>query len=1086
VIALLVSPGALLAQGVGTSAEVEGTVTDPAGKDVPDVQVTLVNTAQGISRTAITDGEGHYLFLAVPPAAYDIRADHPAFNAEIKKGVVLSVGQHALIDFTLKISPVKTELVVSGQPPVVETARIQQANTIGQNFIRELPIDRRDYLAFTLLAPGVADSKAFADNTDFRVAQTPQSGLSFYGSNGRGNNIMVDGAEADGDSGSVRLTLSQDAVEEFQINRSNYSAEFGGASGGVINIISKSGTNQFHGSAYGFFRDDALDARDPFAIAPPPVSPFVIGLRGTPVKPPSNRQQFGATAGFPLVRDRTFAFVAYEHLRRDESSDVPVLTDTAIFAPRARQADILAGLASRGSSPVPCLSSPATVLPASTCAFVLGRILSIDPTTAGPPESPFMALSEPYIVRLFAQNSGIFPFRARSDQFSVRIDHEPSERNVYFLRYNLSHSKERNTNLQALVGFSRGNQIDDFDSTIALGWFHHFSARSQNEARAQWNYGAFDVSPNDHFGPQIDIAGFGFFNRDYTLPSYSTIRRYEFADNWTLNSGRHTFKLGGSLLLRGLTSENHTFFGGRVSFGDLPGGLLSPCLAAPAACGLSSTQAPSPLSALQSVKLGLPQFYAQGFGNPDLATLLPLAAYYAQDNWAPRSDLNLNFGVRYELDKRRVPLRTDTNNLAPRFGFAWTPSRGKKTVVRGGFGIYYSPTYIQIDNVVQTLGLVNGLRQIAQVFIPLTGVPGLPGIDSAVIFQTLLAEGAIGCASASQEACVTSADLAQFGISITHSGPVPPFSVLFSPSKDYENPYSQQASFGIERELANNLSLSVDYIFAHTLKIPRARDKNLLVPPRLGPLGIQQWTSPDPCPTPFACFANPLLLQDNVYESTARSYYDGLLLTVNKRFTHHLSVLADYTFSKAIDDVTDFNSDFSADDQLDLKGERALSAFDQRHKLVIAAVVESPWRSGPNSGALARFLSGFTVSPLVRGNSGHPFNLLVGSDINGDRHSTTDRPPFSGRNTGRGPDFWAFDLRVGRRIPLGERRSLELLAESFNLSNMLNFASVNNTVGLIGPPFNLTGRRDRTPSQPLGFTSAFDRRRIQLGCRFNF
>src|SRR6202040_1891488 len=171
---------------------------------------------------------------------------------------------------------VATVLEVTSEPPVVETERGSQADRISQEYIADLPIDRRDYLTYTLLAPGVSDSSRLAGDQDFRVKQTPQSGLSFYGSNGRGNSITVDCGEASGDSGGVRLTVSQDAVQEFQVNRSNYGADLGGASGASINIVTKSGTNEVHGSLFGYFRNDGMDARDPFAFgqALQPGGPF--------------------------------------------------------------------------------------------------------------------------------------------------------------------------------------------------------------------------------------------------------------------------------------------------------------------------------------------------------------------------------------------------------------------------------------------------------------------------------------------------------------------------------------------------------------------------------------------------------------------------------------------------------------------------------------------------------------------------------------------------------------------------------------------------------------------------------------------
>jgi hypothetical protein len=214
--------------------------------------------------------------------------------------------------------------------------------------------------------------------------------------------------------------------------------------------------------------------------------------------------------------------------------------------------------------------------------------------------------------------------------------------------------------------------------------------------------------------------------------------------------------------------------------------------------------------------------------------------------------------------------------------------------------------------------------------------------------------------------------------------------------------------------------------------------------------------------------------------------YHGGIFELQKRFDRHFSILANYTYSKAQDDVTDYNSDFAATDQTNLSAERALSAFDQRHKLVVAGIFETPWNGRSGSNLAQRILSGFTVSPILRGNSSRPFNLLVGADINGDRHPTTDRPPGAGRNTGIGPDFWTLDLRVSRKFSWGEGRSVQFTFESFDLLNRTNYSSVNNTVGVIGPPFNLHATNAFSPSQPLAYTAALPRREMQLGVRLNF
>jgi hypothetical protein len=290
------------------------------------------------------------------------------------------------------------------------------------------------------------------------------------------------------------------------------------------------------------------------------------------------------------------------------------------------------------------------------------------------------------------------------------------------------------------------------------------------------------------------------------------------------------------------------------------------------------------------------------------------------------------------------------------------------------------------------------------------------------------------------------------------------------------------------------LSVSANYIYVHTTHLPWAIDKNLLAGtpivsgapganhlPTNG-LPFQNWGAAECVADPGLCFADPThtILQNNEYASVANAVYHGGILEIKKRFTDNVTLMANYTYSKAIDDSTDFNSDYAAFNEVDLAAERALSDFDQRHKVVIAGVLESPWRQ-------SRVFSGFELSPIVTYNSGHPFNLLAGADINGDNHFTNDRPPGAPRNSGLGPDYLALDTRLTRTFKFGEQRALRFIAEGFNITNRANLARVNNTVGAaFGPPFNVHGLVSRTPSQPLGFTAAQPAREIQLGVRFDF
>jgi hypothetical protein len=355
----------------------------------------------------------------------------------------------------------------------------------------------------------------------------------------------------------------------------------------------------------------------------------------------------------------------------------------------------------------------------------------------------------------------------------------------------------------------------------------------------------------------------------------------------------------------------------------------------------------------------------------------------------------------------------------------------------------------------------------------------------------------------------TAADLAVFGLVPRENGTL---EVRFLGDPNYKTPESYQASLAIERDLGYNFSFEASYLYNRGIYLTRNRDVNQFRASFLTRDGNQPCFNrfpgsavPTTCynpngatpttPTANTDFRNPFRFQDNLYESSANSFYNAATFTLRRRFAQNASVLAHYTFSKAIDEVTDFNSDFSAQNPLNLRDDRALSAFDQRHRIVLSGVFQVP-KFGES--AASNIFHNFVFAPIFTYGSGKPFNLLLGADANNDGRSQSDRPFGLGRNTGKGENQITLDARLSRRFKFDERRSIEVIFEGFNLLNRTNFQGINNIINTATGE-SLTaeqiafirsnqarGIRGAAPTSPLGFTSAGAARQFQFGARFSF
>jgi hypothetical protein len=1049
---LLVCPAR--AQSQATTADLLGTVRDQTQAVMPGATVTAVSTETGLERSALSDDSGNYRILLLPPGTYEVKAEMPGFATKVTQGIRLTVGQYAQLNIQLDISPTETEVFVSSNAQIVESEKTVQASTIEQSQIENLPINGRNYLEFILLTPGTTDANTLVN---FSAPQTPASGLSFGGQDLRSNNLTIDGADnMDAVSGGVRATLSQEAIQEFQVTRNSYAAEFGRARGGVVNIVSKSGTNNFHGNAFFYFRNNSLDARNTFSKID---------------DPPFSRYQFGGTLGGPIVKDKTFFFTSFERLDREESNFVTFLDDPSIFQPTGSQLDLFGFLGSTGIPPLQLMSA----------AFINPQFGVLYTN-----ENTF-----PDTVERFEAESGIFPFQADQTTFSFKLDHQFAENNNFFARVNYTDSFDEGAKFGALQGVSNGLAfaIDDF--SLVLSDTQIFSPTTLNDFRFQYSQREFEALTNDPVGPELIIGGVAQFGREFFNPTGYNQDLFQFTNNATFIRGNHTLKAGVDLNTMKLAGFAKVFLGGQFSFGEAislalimdsalgPGtaeNLIQLLATPPGNGGLGRPDlipnVLEPITSTQSFNFGLPITYFQGFGDPNIDINYTQLALFFQDHWKIRNNFTLDLGIRYDTDWRpetaniisaEPPFEfsmesiNDRNNISPRLGFAWNPGGDQKMVIRGGYGIFYQSVFQATAFVSQVLA-----GQIEQVFLPLTGLPGIDA-TSATVYGVYKSTG----------------ELNEDTLELVGVAPGTTPSVILPSAGNIVTPWSQQVSFGIERQLASDWVLSADYILNRGTNLIRSRDINVRQ------VGDNEFELPG---------LDERFVQVNQIETSGSSTYHGLTVKLRKRFAQDFSLMAAYTLGKAVDDTTDFISQLQANNQKDLRSEKSLSAFDQRQRFVISGVYQSPWSVSGSDGFVHNLFADWTFAPIITISSGRPFNLLLGYDLNGDTHEETDRPvlalegsPIVGRNTGRGPAFSSVDIRLSRRVMFGEQTNFEFVFEAFNLFNNVNYSGINNVFGTtVLTTGDVEGSSDIPSNQPLGFTSAFAPRQIQFGFRFNF
>jgi hypothetical protein len=696
---------AALAQADATSANLSGVVKDPTGAVIPGATVTVRNPATNDVRTVTTNDDGFYQLVQLTPGTYEVSVEAANFKKAVVPAITVTVGQRADLDIALEIGQITDVVTVSGaQTELIETSKTNVSSTIDQVRIDNLPINQRDYINFTL-----TNSMVTRDNGR-PIGPAPTSGVNFGGQRGRSNLVQVDGADnTDNSVNAARSTVSQEAVQEFQVVTNSFAPEFGRTAGGVVNVVTKSGTNKVTGNVFGFIRHKSIQSRNSFA-------PVIDNDPNK--KPPFTRAQYGATLGFPLDKDNTFGFLAFEQRKRQESgfftSDViqSLTSSVTIGAPflpfsqtfdrvTPQQAAYVQGLLTRagqliGSGTPQGIAAGGQL---ATAAIQFATFASSGGQTGlngtSTLRSPGGAIAAGQVIgpRFFLTGAPVpvsanafrpllglprvFPIAEDTTFTSARLDHKINDAHNLTLRFGYNPSdisgiqvESQNQSL-GQNDFSRTG-IQTLRDTSFVATLHSTLAPTVvNEGR--FNFGsrrATFVSQNGQ-GTAYNISGTAFIGRELFSPVIRTENRYQYSDNVTWVTGNHSFKFGGDANFISIDAIFELNFAGLFNFGGLTATTLAPFPVLDPTTGLPLPAAQTPncqsqtqvncvpqFTPVQQYGLGFPGNFVQGFGNPVSKLNNRPLSWFAQDSWKIKQNLTLNYGIRYdyEITKQIAPI----------------------------------------------------------------------------------------------------------------------------------------------------------------------------------------------------------------------------------------------------------------------------------------------------------------------------------------------------------------------------------------------------------------------------------------------
>ncbi len=1000
---------------VTAQAQLNGIVRDQSGGTVANASITLREVDTNRSYSGVSNADGLYVVPNLLPGRYELTVEATGFGKSTETGIVLSVAQIATIDITLKVARPGEKVVVTTETPVIEPTRTEVSQVVDTDQIRALPISGRLFTDFVLLSPGVSVGHTSAQSpfTDPNVIR-----ISFGGQRDLNNAVTVDGADnIMAANGSQRATPSQEAVSEFRVVNNSFGAEYGRALGGIVNIVTKSGTNEMHGSVYDYLQNSATNARSILTL------PGFNTLR---------QNQFGATLGGPIRKDKTFFFVNYEGQRRAQSPTYPGL----LFAPVD--------------------SSVASLFPAGTTNF---QAINLVKQNLGIP----------------AENLNVLK-TADNDNGFIKLDHQFNKNNRFSVRYSILDARA----LSQMVGEtldgggiglpSAGRNGLTRDQALVGTWSSQVSPALVNSLLGQWarrNYGFIGVTGQ----PNLDVPNLLAFGHNFGAFERYNESRVQFSDTVSWVKGKHLAKFGldynyvrNFVIWPGFTPSRDIFaslddllFSGRSNWGNagcpfpLPSFLPAPCIVAffwgaPIGPGpFDPTKSSPPVGTTWQNAFRPDQ--AQNF---DISLNHSYWGFFAQDQWRITPKLTLNYGARYDVETGLgFFVNGDKRGIQPRIGIAFSPD--PKTVIRAGYGIFY-------DRYTLTFFFVSGPQR------PLN-IPGLPTSRNMATGTWLLNSSFLG-------ACAPS--FAQPGPPPCPPGSVP-FDVINSQfttlitqgafpanqpyyqggsvvDRNQRKPYSEQSSLEIDREIGKGLSVGAGYLFVAAHHLVRPIDLN--VAPHVGVFpgtnkDIYNFAIPVPSIPAPPGGSNGSAGIFYFTDTSGNSVHHGLTLQATQKAGKYFRLNANYTFAKTLDDgkFLVFVDTPQSNDQRSL--ERAVSNQNVRHRFVANFVADAPDKP---------FVRNFELSSIVTVQSPRPFTIFVGFDANTDGNPVNDRVGESARNTYLGDTLRTLDLRLSRIIHLKERTQLQLSVDFFNLFNRANVDEVFTVYGFLNFVNPVTGQ----------------------------